>query len=170
MVTSRKLAFGTTCALIIASAAAAQVRPAPGTAPNEQVTVAIAVQAGSNTLNVNGKGTCTHAPRGSVYGTVGQMWSIHGREGQGSATLTFWKTSSGANMFSVALSAGGKSYKANTTRGPAGGDVEGSGTVTFAPAGAGGTFTINAVAGNGAKIAGTFRCDAFKAATAEGGD
>jgi hypothetical protein len=170
MATSRTLAFVTTWALIITSAAAAQVRRAPGTASNDQVTVAIAVQAGTDTLHVNGKGTCTHAPRGSVFGTLAQMWSVQGSEGQRSAALTVWKTSSGANMFSLALSAGEKSYTANTAKGPAGGDVEGSGAVTFAPDGAGGTFTVNAVAGNGAKIAGTFKCDAFTGATAEGGD
>ena len=170
MARSRNLAFLTTFALLIASAAVAQVRRTPGTAPNDQVTLAIAVQAGSETLNFNGKGTCTHAPRSSVFGTLGQMWSIQASEGQRSAALTVWKTSSGANMFSLALSAGEKSYTTNTAKGPAGGDVKGSGTVTFAPAGAGGTFTVNAVAGSGAKIAGTFKCDAFTGATAEGGD
>lgn len=81
------------------------MRRAPGTASNDQVTVAIAVHAGTNTLHVNGKGTCTRAPRGSMFGTLAQMWSIQGSEGQRSAALTVWKTSSGANMFSLALSA-----------------------------------------------------------------
>ena len=170
MATSRKLAFVSAWALIMTTAVAADVRPASGTAPEDRVPVAIAVQAGGNALNFNGKGMCTHAPRSSVYGTLGQMWSIQGAEGDRSAALTVWKTTSGAHMFSIALSAGEKSYTANTAKGPAGGDVEGSGTVSFAPAGRGGTFTVNAVDGNGAKIAGTFKCDAFTAAMAEGGD
>lgn len=40
-----------------------------------------------------------------MFGTLAQMWSIQGSEGQRSAALTVWKTSSGANMFSLALSA-----------------------------------------------------------------
>jgi hypothetical protein len=47
--------------------------------------------------------------------------------------------------------------------------VSGSGKVTLAPAGKGGTFTIDAKAKTGESITGSIKCDAFTPAIAEGG-
>jgi hypothetical protein len=41
------------------------------------------------------------------------------------------------------------------------GAVQGSGTVTMAPKGPGGTFTVDATADTGARITGTITCVAF---------
>jgi hypothetical protein len=50
-----------------------------------------------------------------------------------------------------------------------GGQVTGSGKVTFEPSGKGGTFRVDATAADGTSISGTIRCDAFTPHVAEGG-
>jgi hypothetical protein len=48
--------------------------------------------------------------------------------------------------------------------------VTGSATVKFALEGKGGTFTLNAVAGSGAAITGTIKCEAFTTPEAVAGN
>jgi len=71
---------------------------------------------------------------------------------------------------SLALNIGNKRYSVSTIKVGSNGTVEGSGKITLAREGAGGTFTVDATAANGTKITGTVKCDAFTAAIAEGGD
>jgi len=51
-----------------------------------------------------------------------------------------------------------------------GGQVSGSGTVKFSPSGKGGTFPVAAKGKAGEPVTGTFKCEAFTAAIAEGGN
>jgi hypothetical protein len=159
--------------LVFASAAGAQrpTRRSPGTSGDNKVGVAIALQAGTDSYQFSGQGTCTHAPKASIYGVLSQQWRVEQSEGPRSVALTFWRPAAGGqDMVTLNLSSGGKTHAVSTVKGTAGGTSEGSGTVTFAPAGNGGTFTVNATASNGTKISGTIKCDAFTAAIAEGGD
>jgi hypothetical protein len=99
------------------------------------------------------------------------MWSVqHSQEGRNLA-LTVWRPrSAGEAMLNLSITAAGKSYDVSTVKVGQQGSPSGTGTVTFAPAGKGGTFTINATAASGAKIVGTVTCDAFTPLVAEGGD
>jgi hypothetical protein len=72
-------------------------------------------------------------------------------------------------MFSFHTATGGKSHVVNTVKTSGGGKLEGSGKVTFASSGSGGTFTIDATAAKGGTITGTMKCSTFSAAVAEGG-
>jgi hypothetical protein len=71
-------------------------------------------------------------------------------------------------MFTLYLQAGGRTHAASTVRTPGDRQSKGSGEVTFARVGAGGTFTLNATAANGTTIRGTITCEAFRAPGPEG--
>ena len=159
-------------ALVFASVAAAQLptRPHPRTPPNDQRVITIALQAGSDSYRFTGRATCKHEPKGYIYMIPAQLWTVEQSEGTRSVMLTFWRPASGSDMFTLYLHASGKAYAASTVKTPHGGSMKGSGEVTFARTGIGGTFTVNATADNGAKITGTLRCDSFGAVIAEGGN
>jgi hypothetical protein len=160
-------------AMVVASVAAAQsaIRRAPGDDADDNVGVNIALQVGGAAYQVNGRGTCGHEPKGWIYGTAAKMWTVRHRDGSRSVTLTFWSPGGGtADMFNLYVTSGGKTHQANTVTGKDAGPTKGSGTVTFAPAGTGGVFTVNATSAGGAKIGGTIKCDAFRAIVAEGGN
>jgi hypothetical protein len=95
------------------------------------------------------------------------MWTVRHREDGRSLQLTLWKPADGSPaMFNLSVK-GPQNTTVSTVRG---GQVSGSGTVTLAKAGKGGTFTVDARDKAGAPITGTIKCEAFTAAIAEGGD
>lgn len=131
------------------------------------VTLDVALKAGGETVAAKGAGSCTHAPKASIYGVMAEMWMVRHSADDKSVQLTFWKPTDGsAPMFSVSVNAA-KTTSISTVRG---GKVTGSGSVTMTPAGKGGTFTIDAKTQAGQAITGTIKCDSFTAAVAEGGD
>lgn len=157
--------------LTIAGAGLGASQRAEQAAPT--VGVEVSLKAGNSTYAARGQGSCTHAPKASIYGVLSQMWMVRHQDQGRSVQLTFWKPADGSNsMFSVSVN-GKARASVSTVRGKtasAGAKPEGSGSVTFAPAGKGGTFTIDAKAATGESIAGTIKCDAFTAAIAEGGN
>ncbi len=160
-------------ALVFASVATAQrpTRRAPGMPPDDKVGIAIALQAGGAPYRFTGQATCTHEAKGYIYAIPAQQWRVEQNEGARSVSLTFWRPAGGSgDMFTLYVQGGGKTYAVDTVKTNNGGSPEGSGEMTFAPAGAGGTFTVNATAANGAKVSGTITCDGFRAAVAEGGN
>ncbi len=131
------------------------------------VPVEVSLKVGQGMYSAKAAGECTHAPRAAIYNIASQQWMARHEENGRAVQLTFWKPADGsAEMFS--LSVNGKSdVNISTVRG---GQISGSGTVKFQPSGKGGTFTIDAKGKTGEPIVGTFKCDAFTAAIAEGGD
>jgi hypothetical protein len=99
-----------------------------------------------------------------------KLWSVSQSEGTRTVSLTFWRPAAGSgDMFNLYVSTGGKTHHVDTVKTKSGGDPTGTGDVTFAAAGPGGTFTVNATTAGGVKISGTIRCDGFRAVMAEGG-
>jgi hypothetical protein len=148
----------------------AQVRVPRGSAESK-VPVTVALQIGSESYKATSQGTCTHTTEASIYNLSAQQWSVEQSDGPRSVTLTLWRPQRGAgDMLSLGVNTAGKSHSVNTVKVGNQGDVKGSGTATFAPAGNGGTFTIAATAGDGAKITGTIKCDAFTAPAPVAGD
>jgi len=131
-----------------------------------QVAVEISLK-GAEAYEAKGQGSCTHAPKASIYGVLAEMWTVrHQAEGR-SVQLTLWKPADGsADMFSLSVN-GAESMTISTVRG---GQVTGNGTVSLAGAGKGGAFTIDAKARTGEAFTGTIKCDAFTPAIAEGGN
>ena len=138
-------------------------RPAGGAA---SATVKVALKAAGEAVEASGSGTCTHAPKAAIYGTLSEMWMVRQQGESRSVQLTLWKPADGKDsMFSLSVN-GRKSLDVSTVRG---GTVSGSGAVTFKPSGGGGTFTVDAKTRSGEAITGTIECSAFAAAVAEGG-
>lgn len=163
-------ALATAGAVLAVAVSAGAQRRAPGERPDTTVPVTIALKAGAEAYNFTGKATCSHAPRASIYNLLAERWTIDQSEGSRSATLALWHPASGNDLVSLSLSTGGKRYSVSTIKVGDNGTVEGSGTISLAREGSGGTFTVNATAANGTKITGTIKCDAFTAAIAEGGN
>ena len=132
-----------------------------------QVPIDVSLKAGGEVFDAKGQGSCTHAPKASIYGVLSEMWSVTYKTDGRSVQLTLWKPSDGsASMFSLSLTTT-KSTTVSTVRG---GQVQGNGTVTLAASAKGGTFTIDAKGRTGEAVAGTIKCEAFTPAIAEGGN
>src|SRR6266511_4017651 len=67
-----------------------------------QVTLEGSLKVGGEVYGAKGQGSCTHAPKASIYGILAEMWSVR-QQGEGrSVQLTLWKPSDGsAGMFSL---------------------------------------------------------------------
>lgn len=141
------------------SLAAGQRTPASKTVP-----ISVDLKVGNDQIQASGNGTCTHAPQASIYDIRSQMWTAGYRTDKGqSVQLTLWRpVDKSQDMFNLRANAASVSTVRKGT-------PSGSGSVTFEPAGKGGTFRVNAKAANGSAISGSIKCDAFLPHVAEGG-
>jgi hypothetical protein len=162
------------CAVVMLASAAAAQRRVPPASPGAQkptVDVTIALKSGSDMYQFTGQGTCTYAPIAAIYNVVSEQWNVQQSDGSRSVQLTLWKPKNGSGeMFSLSVSAGGRSHTVNTVKATGAAASEGSGKVTLATAGNGGTFTVDAKDARAAGITGTIKCGAFTPAIAEGGN
>ncbi len=144
---------------------AGQIRRTPP--GSSSVPIEVSLKVGADAYTGKGQGSCTHAPKASIFGVVSEMWTVRHQDESRSVQLTLWKPADGsAQMFNLSVS-GKTNASISTVRG---GQVTGSGTVTLAPSGKGGTFTIDAKGKRGEAISGTIACEAFTPAIAEGGN
>jgi len=162
----KQIVLGVAIALAITSAASAQDREMPGM--DDEVSMAIALQVAGQPYHFEGKAECKHESKAYIYGIPAELWTVHQSDNQRSVRLTLWRPQNASGeMFSLSVRTRGKSHTVNTIK-PSGA-VKGSGKMTVARSGAGGTFTINAAAADGAPITGTIKCSGFSAIVAEGG-
>jgi hypothetical protein len=156
--------------VFVASVAAAQ-QPIPPPSPAKKLVVEITLQAGGDSYRFSGPAECGHEPKGYIYMLPAQLWRVDHTDGARGVSLTFWRPANGSHdMFTIYVKSGGKTYEASTVKTDHGGSLKGSGEVTFASASAGGAFTVNVTAANGAKVSGTIKCNGFGAIVAEGGN
>jgi hypothetical protein len=161
--------LATASMVIVAATSAAAQRRVPGQRADSMVPVTIALKSGTDAYQFTGKATCSHAPKASIYGLLAERWTVDQSDDSRSLTLALWHPASGNDLISVALNIGTQRRSVSTIKVGTHGTVEGSGTITLAREGSGGTFTVNATTANGTKITGTVKCEAFTAAIAEGG-
>ena len=145
-------------------------RRAPGAPAEKTVPLTMALKAGGKVYNFNGEGKCTYARMASVYAMRAEKWTAERAGEAPSATMTVWHPAIGQDMVTLSFTIGETRYSLNTVKVGAKGTPEGSGTVTIAREGAGGSFTISGTAGDGTAISGTVKCGAFSRPTEEGGD
>ena len=149
----------------VVSAAEGQ-RRAPGQERPKQA-IQASLKVGGQTYESSEAGSCTHAPKASIYDVMAELWTVNQRAGERSLTLTVWKPTNGSGeMFNLSVSDGKASHDVNTVRG---GTITGSGKVTFEKSGQGGAFSIDAKTKAGAAITGKITCAAFGPHIAEGG-
>jgi hypothetical protein len=164
----KKIFLGLAMALTITSAMSAQTRNEP-VLPDE-VEVLITLQVAGQPYHFEGKAVCHHAPVASIHGVVSEMWNLRQIDSRRAITLTLWHPKSvSGHMFSLSVQIGNKAYLVDTVKSSKGRSVLDSGKVSFTTSGAGGTFTVNAKAEEGAAITGTIKCSAFSAPMVEGG-
>jgi len=170
---SRRCGAGALVLTLVASTFVthAQVRRrAEPSSESAKVPIQISLQVAGTPYAFTGSGSCRSAAQASIYDLQAAMWTVEQDADGKSLTLTVWRPKSGTgDMLSLAVTAGGKSYRVSTVKAGERGDVQGSGTVKLDTSGQGGLFTINAVTKDGAKISGTVKCDRFTSAEAVAG-
>lgn len=160
-----------TASLILAGTPDQVSRRAPTAGQKATVQATIALRAGRQAYDFSGQAQCRHAPQASIYDINAEMWSVEQNEAGKRLNMTVWKPKDGSQaMLNLTLSTGGKEARVSTVKAPKQAASTGSGTVTFAAEGKGGTFTINASTQSGEKVSGTVKCDAFTPLVAEGGN
>jgi len=155
------------CAASVAIVAASTLTYAGQANRRTTVPVEVSLKVGQGTYAAKGQGTCTHARQAAIYDIRSQQWTARHEEDARSVQLTVGKPVDGsAEMFSLLVN-DQSDVNISTVRG---GQISGSGTVKFEPSGKGGTFTVVAKGKAGEPVTGTFKCEAFTAAIAEGGN
>jgi hypothetical protein len=156
------------CFLVSVPPLIAQVA-VPRTPADAKVPVTVALQVGGEALKFSSPGMCRHAAQAGIYDLAAEQWSVQASDATRNVTLTLWQPKGAGSMVSLAVGTGGKTHVVDTVKVGTRGTVRGSGAVKLAPAGSGGTFTVDGTAADGAKITGTIRCDAFLAPAPAGG-
>lgn len=139
--------------------------PRDGSAP-----VKIALQVGTSHYRFSGSAECKAASQASIYGIGAALYSVSQRSDGQSLNLTLWQPKDGSpSMVSLHISTGNARFEVDTVKAGAKRDTKGSGKTTLQKSGAGGVFTIDAVAAGGEQITGTIQCSRFGGIQAEGG-
>jgi hypothetical protein len=134
-----------------------------------QSSIQLDLKIGTASYAASTQGTCLAQPHGTLYEVPAQQWNARHRDGGRYANLAFWRVQKSGDMFNLGVLIGPTLHKVSTVRVQGKGDPHGQGTVTFAPKGAGGTFTIDATADTGVRITGTITCAAFARPLEENG-
>ena len=167
----RRLQILATAGMVVVAATTTPAqRRVPGQRADTTVPVTIALKSGAEAYQFTGKATCSYAPKASIYDLAAERWTVDQSDGSRSMTLALWHPASGSDLVSLSLNIGNQRYSVSTIKVGDKGTVEGSGKITLAREGTGGTLTVDATAANGTKITGTVKCGAFTPAIAEGGD
>lgn len=146
----------------------AQIRRQPAQA--QSAPADIALQVGTKKYEFSGQGECKAAAQASIYGINAALYMVEHMAGGRSLKLTLWQPKNGsAEMMRLDVSEGSSRYEVDTVKAGGKRDAKGSGKTTLQKSGAGGVFTIAAVAASGEKITGTIKCGRFAAIHAEGG-
>jgi hypothetical protein len=159
--------YALTCSLLMTvfiTTGLAQQRQGP--AKPDTVPMEISIKMAKGSYEDQGPGSCTYAPKASIYGIVSQMWSVQHRSGTRSLSLTLWRPVDGSgDMFTLSVS-GQPNVSITTVRG---GKPAGSGSVRLETLDKGGTFHVTAKSPNGEAVSGMIRCEMFMPHVAEGG-
>jgi len=140
--------------LVLVFIAQTPAKPAP-------ITIDVALQINGVPYAAKGSGECIFSDKSSLYDVAGSQWGARHRDATRNVSFSLWRLSKGGDMITRAIDLAGKTHTVNTVSvGPAS-NRKGSGRATFEKRGAGGVFTIDAVADTGAKISGTIGCSGF---------
>jgi len=154
-------------ALMCSAVLSAQRRPAGS--QEQKVGVEIDLKVNGTPYTFSGPASCDHLAQGSIYDIAAQRWSVRHDDDGRNLNLSLWRPASGVgDMLQLNIYLAGKRYDVSTIKRPQG--PSGSGTAKLAPAGTGGTFTIDATTSSAGKITGTIKCAAFPPSAAGAGN
>jgi hypothetical protein len=128
----------------------------------ETTSVEVALEVDGRPIILKGSGECNFTNEATIYEEPATMWAVRQSTGNRSLNLTMWRLHKGGDSFTLSLTVDDRTYRVNTTKVGQQGVIEGAGRWTFAKSGAGGVFTIDALTGTRAKIAGRLTCGGFK--------
>lgn len=158
-------------AAILLVGALSAPRAAVGAGQDEDTSpLQVALRVGESTYRFGGEGLCQHAADGAIYEAPAELWSVRHTEATRSVHLAFWRVRDHGDALTLGVSLSGASHRVSTVRIGSKGEPEGSGRAAFTPSGNGGTFSIDAVAGDGTAISGTISCGRFTPVVEEGGE
>jgi hypothetical protein len=126
-------------------------------------TVEVALQVGGAAYTAKGPGECIHSDSSTIYEAPATQWGVRHDGTDRDLNFAMWRLRKGGpDMLTLTIVLGGKTHRVNTTKvGDKNGGLRGSGSTAFEKNGAGGVFTIDAVADTGAKISGRVTCSGF---------
>ena len=137
--------------------------------PEPQGPIQLDLRVGGTPYVVSATGTCLAQPHGTLYEVPARQWNARHRDTQRHANLAFWRIDGVGDQFTLGVMVGPTLHRVSTVQVRGKGTQQGRGTVTMAPAGSGGTFTIDATADTGSRITGTITCDRFTAPVEDNG-
>jgi hypothetical protein len=126
--------------------------------------VEVALQINGTPLTFSAQGECTFTNAGTIYEkpALARTAMVNSADRSGYVNYANWHVkSSGADMMNLSVLIGNKEHRISTVKVGTQGQLRGSGSSSFAASGAGGVFTIDAIADSGAKISGRITCSAF---------
>jgi hypothetical protein len=126
-------------------------------------TVDVALQVGGAAYSVKGAGECIYSDASTIYEAPATQWGVRHDAADRDLSFAMWRLRKGGpDMLTLTIVLGGKTHRVNTTKvGDKSAGLRGSGTAAFEKSGAGGVFTIDAIADTGAKISGRVTCSGF---------
>jgi hypothetical protein len=126
-------------------------------------TVEVALTVGGANYTAKGPGECIHSDASTIYEAPATQWGVRHDSAGHDLSFSMWRLRSGGpDMLTLTIVVGGKTHRVNTTKvGDKSAGLRGSGRTVFEKSGAGGVFTIDAIADTGAKISGRVTCSGF---------
>jgi hypothetical protein len=129
-------------------------------------TVDVALTVGGVPYTAKAAGECNYSTESTIFELPATMWAARQHEGNRNVNFTLWHPrkageKGGGDMLTLFVTVGNKTHRVNTVKVGSHADVQGSGQATFEKSGAGGIFTIEAIADTGAKISGRISCSGF---------
>jgi hypothetical protein len=137
--------------------------------PNPEGPIQIDLRVAGTPYVVSSRGTCLAQPHGTLYEVPAAQWNARHRDPERYANLAFWRVKDVGDQFNLGVMVGPTLHRVSTVAVKGRGTRHGAGSVTLAPKGTGGMFTIDVTADTGARIAGTITCGTFAAPVEDNG-
>src|SRR5512141_752552 len=95
---------------------AVQRRPMGAPAQDAKTNATIALTVGASAYSFSGPAECEHLPKGSIYNTIAERWSVQQRDGARNLSLTLWKPlAGGESLITLSIANAGKRQDVQTT-------------------------------------------------------
>lgn len=125
------------------------------------MSVDVALQVGGAAYTAKATGECNFTDGATIFEAPATMWAARQQGGDRNVNFTLWRLRKGGDMLTLFVTIGNKTHRVSTTKVGGNGALRGSGGATFEKRGAGGVFTIDAIADTGAAISGRIVCSGF---------